>query len=57
MTARLHEAWRASPRCVAYEQHGGVLETVLGTVGTVVGTVVETVVNYIGTVRFLCLSL
>ena len=57
VTARLHEAWRVSPRCVAHEQNDGVLETVLGTVGTVVGTVVETVVNYIGTVRFLCLNL
>ena len=37
----------------SYEQNEGVLETVLGTVGTVLETVLETVVNYIGTVSFL----
>ena len=37
----------------SYEQNEGVLETVLGTVGTVLETVLETVVNYVGTVSFL----
>ena len=37
----------------SYGRNEGVLETVLGTVGTVLETVLETVVNYIGTVSFL----